>query len=206
MVPTSSRMSLTGWEAGGTKFVLTRNLVVRGNFVHHNVGPALWTDEGNVNTLYEGNLVEDNRDSGIFHEISHSAVIRNNTLRRNGATAGNSFTSACILVASSNDVEVYGNVVEDCRFGIHGSQQNRGPNQLERLWVHDNTIRRAGEMFAGVVRDYGDSNQFFSRSLRFDRNRYEGTASQYPFAWQNGARTWDYWRSVGHDPSSTFID
>jgi hypothetical protein len=26
----------SGWEAGGTKFVMTHNLVVRGNWSHHN--------------------------------------------------------------------------------------------------------------------------------------------------------------------------
>jgi hypothetical protein len=44
-----------GWEAGGTKFVSTENLVVRNNFVHHNQGPGLWTDIDNYNVLYEYN-------------------------------------------------------------------------------------------------------------------------------------------------------
>lgn len=51
------------WEAGGTKFVETNRLKVRNNWVHHNNGPGLWTDINNDQTLYEGNLVEDNNSS-----------------------------------------------------------------------------------------------------------------------------------------------
>ena len=60
------------WEAGGTKFWATTNLVVRNNHVHHNFGPGLWADNDNVGALYEGNIVEDNDWAGIFHEISYS--------------------------------------------------------------------------------------------------------------------------------------
>src|SRR5680860_991614 len=49
-----------GWEAGGTKFVLTHDLVVRGNHSHHNNGPGLWSDISNMRVTYEDNLVEDN--------------------------------------------------------------------------------------------------------------------------------------------------
>jgi parallel beta-helix repeat protein len=73
-----------GWEAGGGKFVSTSGLVLRGNFVHHNAGPGLWADIDNIGTLYEDNTCEDNQRSGIFHEISYAAVIRNNIVRRNG--------------------------------------------------------------------------------------------------------------------------
>ena len=48
------------WEAGGTKFVRTENLIVRRNHSHHNIGPGLWTDGNNLNTLYEHNRVTDN--------------------------------------------------------------------------------------------------------------------------------------------------
>ena len=72
------------FEAGGTKFVKSDGLVARGNFVHHNGGPGLWSDIDNIRTLYEGNRVEDNAREGIVHEISYSAVIRGNTVLRNG--------------------------------------------------------------------------------------------------------------------------
>ena len=71
------------WGAGGSKWVLTFGLTVRNNNSHHNGGPGLWTDIGNIYVLYENNTVEDNERGGIFHELSYDATIRNNTSRRN---------------------------------------------------------------------------------------------------------------------------
>jgi hypothetical protein len=85
---TTTRTRSTRVGGGGTKFVDTRWLVARGNFVHHNNGPGLWTDADNVYTVYEHNRVEDNAAAGIFHEISYDAVIRFNTVRRNGFATG----------------------------------------------------------------------------------------------------------------------
>src|SRR5690606_14643000 len=88
-----------GWEAGGSKFARTHDLVVRNNHVHDNNGPGLWTDIANTRTLYEGNRVEDNTGPGIFHEISYDAVIRNNTVRRNARGITGSYSGAAgILV------------------------------------------------------------------------------------------------------------
>ena len=61
---------------GGAKLSQTDRLTVRAIFSHHNVGPGLWTDTDNINTLYENNTVEDNTSMGILHEISYAAVIR----------------------------------------------------------------------------------------------------------------------------------
>ena len=80
------------WGAGGTKFVYTVGLTVRGNSSHHNGGPGLWTDIGNIYTLYENNTVEDNERGGIFHELSYDATIRYNTARRNGVATSHTPT------------------------------------------------------------------------------------------------------------------
>ena len=100
------------WGAGGSKWVYTSGLVVRGNFSHHNGGPGLWTDIGNIYTLYENNTVEDNERGGIFHELSYDATIRNNTARRNGTNKLPFWTTgAGIEILDSPNVEVYGNLV-----------------------------------------------------------------------------------------------
>ncbi len=70
----------TGWEAGGSKFAYTTNLTVRNNYVHDNLGPGLWTDIDNINTIYEENIVTYNNNAGIKHEISFDVIIRNNFL------------------------------------------------------------------------------------------------------------------------------
>ena len=208
----------SGWEAGGSKFVHTDGLIVRDNWVHHNAGPGLWTDIDNINTLYEGNLVEDNYSpgvsasaAGIFHEISYSAVIRNNTIRRNGLNFDTWGWGAGILIAASggSGVEIYGNVLEDNKDGIMLIQQPRGsgrygPYLVQNVHVHDNTIRMR-EGWSGAVQDGGDNAIFTSRNNRFENNTYHlGSGIRY-FAWMNGERTESEWRSFGQDVTGTFI-
>ena len=64
------------------------NVTFRNNFVHHNQGDGIWYDSDNTGALIEGNRVEDNARNGIFYEASIGAIIRNNTIRRNGDTGG----------------------------------------------------------------------------------------------------------------------
>jgi hypothetical protein len=40
------------WGGGGSKWVYTSHLIVRGNYSHDNLGPGLWTDINNIHTLY----------------------------------------------------------------------------------------------------------------------------------------------------------
>ena len=103
----------SGWEAGGTKFARTRNLVVRNSCVHHNAGPGLWTDIDNIDMLYQGNKVFLNADDGIKHEISYDAIIRNNVVAHNGTSGFDVWLwGSQILIQNSSNVEVYDNLVE----------------------------------------------------------------------------------------------
>src|SRR5215475_2098604 len=136
------------WESGGFKFAETDNLVVRGNYSHDNFGSGMWTDIDNIHTLYEDNLVVHNTGSGIAHEISYDAIIRNNTLIANGYgdTRGWGWGSA-INIQNSQNVQVYGNRV-DMTGGNNGIvliQQNRGsgaygPHTTTGNQIHDNII------------------------------------------------------------------
>ncbi len=195
------------WEAGGTKFWKTRNVVVRGNHVHHNTGPGLWTDTDNVDTIYESNVVEDNTGPGIFHEISYSAVIRYNTVKRNGLSTADWFYGAGILIAHSSGVEVHNNVLEDNADGIAGIDQGRGggalgPWRLDQLDVHDNVIHLPTG-WTGVGQDIGD-NSVFDRDIAFYRNSYVLGSQARPFKWQNTELTPAQWQSYGHDPEGWF--
>ena len=210
----------SGWEAGGTKFVKTTALIVRGNNVHHNRGPGLWTDIDNVNALTEGNLVEANEDAGIFHEISYAAVIRNNIIIGNGFGKQQWAYGAGIIVAHSPDVEVYGNTLDGNWNGIMGIQQSRGsgllgPYELRNLNVHDNIIViRAtsqrdssgnGAWLAGLATDSGAPIYSLERNNRFTSNDYEApNLTGTWWSWANGRRTWTAWRGYGHDATGTF--
>jgi len=199
-------------EAGGTKFVATDGLVVRGNYSHHNHGPGLWTDIDNINSLLEDNTVEDNDWRGIFHEISYACVIRNNTVRRNGfhlppETPSFALEGAGILVSNGTDVEIYGNTVEDNQNGIGAIESDRGsgthgPYQVLNLWVHDNTIRQTNGRAAGIV---GTGPVFTSKQNRFTDNHYAlGDTTLKQFRWQNADRTDVEWRGFGQDVGGSF--
>ena len=197
------------WGAGGTKFVYTVGLTVRGNSSHHNGGPGLWTDIGNIHTLYENNTVEDNERGGIFHELSYDATIRYNTARRNGTTKPWPFwtTGAGIEILDSPNVEVHGNVLEDNWQGITGLDDHRGsgpygPYTLKNLHVHDNLISsrstEAGSGRTGII-DFDNYTAFVLGNNRFVNNQYVlGNPNGHYFIWF-GERTQFEWQNYGND-------
>lgn len=187
------------WEAGGTKFVKTVNLVVRDNHVHNNHGNGLWTDFDNYNTVYENNVVENNQVNGIFHEISYDAVIRNNTVRNNGKRQ--------IRVTSSPNVEIHNNVVVagGGSSGIYGADSDRGSGargtfEIRNLWVHHNKIT-TNSGYTGL-RDNKGTGAVWNNNNRFDHNTYTANTSQ-PFFWQNDERTAAEWQGYGNDTNGT---
>jgi parallel beta-helix repeat protein len=171
-----------GFEAGGVKFVAVHT-TVRNTFTHDNFCKGLWWDINAANTLVEGNRVEGNWDEGIFYEISQDAVIRGNTVRRNGqhnynAPGRNGCTwlwGGGITVPSSFNVEIYGNVLDGNCNGITGTQQDRTDSTppahlLKNLNVHDNIVNGSGS--TGVVADNGANLN--GRGITFARNTFGG--------------------------------
>jgi hypothetical protein len=201
------------WEAGGAKWAGTTGLIVRNNFAHHNIGPGLWTDIDNLNTTYEGNVVEDNLWAGIFHEISCNAVIKNNTLRRNGFGQSDWVWGAGILIAASRDVEVFGNTLEGNADGIILVQQNRGSsagacgvavNRVRNVFVHHNKTT-ALQGSTGMAQDIGDDSLFTSSNNRFQDNTYQLGPTGSFFSWMNGDRNDGQWKGYGMDVNGTFV-
>ena len=195
-----------GWEAGGSKFAFTHNLVVRNNYVHDNDGPGLWTDLENENTLYDHNHTASNREAGILHEVSYRAVIRNNVIENDGFSdlpKTEPWYGAGIIVAASSDVEVYSNTVTNCMNGIVGTQPQRElshkgtPYLLQNLNVHDNSITQNHGVAAGVVRSglLGDE-VFASRNNRFVNNQFHlaNSRAKY-FAWKGTQLSYSEWKA-----------
>ncbi len=193
-----------GWEAGGTKFSFTKNLVVRNNYVHDNNGPGLWTDIENVNALYEQNRTSGNKVAGILHEISHDAVIRNNTIENDGFAAPGKTSpwyGGGIVLTASDNVEVYGNTVTNCMNGIVGLQPNRqGKNGnaylLRNIYVHDNIVTQSQGIAAGIIRsDRLDNSVFTSAGNRFSNNTFHlADPSAKCFAWMNSTLALQDWQ------------
>ena len=200
-------------EAGATKFVATDDLVVRGNFSHHNHGPGLWTDIDNYGTLYDGNVVEDNDWRGIFHEISYAADIRNNIVRRNGfdfpGLAG-AFDGAGILVSNSRDVEIAGNQVLDNRNGIMAREDargtgNRGPYEVVNLSVHHNIVQQTDSGRAAGLTNADPGSDPYAREANnrwFDNTYIVGPDTRWRWA-PNVDVSWAGWQAAGQDSSST---
>jgi hypothetical protein len=213
-----------GWEAGGTKWAMSDGLVVRNNHAHHNNGPGLWTDESPINTLYEYNLVESNASTGIFHEISYSATIRHNVVLNNGIGRGYEqymyVFGAGIVVASSPDVSVYGNVVKGNWNGIVALQGNRGSGphgeyHVRNLHVYDNDIEmrywsdgvdasgspRGVHGMTGLFRNGGPEDVWGdSFNNRFERNRYTSSSgTTRHWSWKDVGIDFARWQAHGQD-------
>lgn len=209
-----------GQGAGGSKWVYTDNLIVRGNFSHHNYGPGLWTDINNIYPLYEYNIVEDNYDIGIFQEVGYDAIIRYNTVNRNGTGQlfpGDAF-GAGIADSSSRNVEIYGNTLTDNWEGIvgldtgrSGEGENSGPWLLTNFNVHDNTVNQTTDLGTGsgitgvISRNSVGLGTFLSpANNKYTHNTYHfGSYTNY-FNWNNGTYPKASWQGFGQDTTGTF--
>lgn len=195
------------WEAGGSKWVLTEGLTVRGNVVEKNRGPGLWTDTDNIGVLYESNTVRENTHAGIFHEISQGATIRHNVVEKNGEGFDVWLWGAQILISSSRDVEVHDNIVVVGRNGGNGItlvQQergfgSRGPYLTVNNDVHHNQVTYLGDAgLTGADADH-DPEAMYDGDNLFESNRYLiQDLAQSRWAWQ-GIRDWPAWQAAGQD-------
>jgi hypothetical protein len=198
------------WEAGGVKIALSDGVTFRGNDVHDNDGPGLWCDIGCRNVVYEGNLVENNQDIGIFHEISFKAVIRNNVVRHNGRGRRGWFWRAEIGVAASQDVEVNNNTLTIAAggCGIVLIDQGRRTNDGREYKTRNNTVRNndltfEGAACAGGVSDVSPEDENFAiitnGNNNFDSNVYRVPRMSGParFVWGHDVTDWDRFRQKG---------
>ncbi len=206
------------WAASGYKMALVLNTTVSNNFAHHNYGGGLWSDFDCENIIYSGNRCEDNDQFGIFHEIGWACIIRNNVCQRNGFGAGGSSPAAGgIFVASSNDVEIYGNTVVDNYWAITAYEEDRGtsPNaghigvtyRAHNLNVHDNLIRQDGAAvtlgYSGMQSTVG-SLPFTAFNNRWTHNTYYLGANASYFLWQGLIVNEISWQAYGNDTTGFF--
>jgi parallel beta-helix repeat protein len=131
--------------------------------------------------LIEHNLIENNRREGVFYEISQDAVIRNNKIYGNGDSSIGWYWSGGITVASSFNVQIYGNRLSGNYNGVTGTQQSRTDSTppahlLDHLNVHDNVICATQSHATGVVADNGTNLAL--RDLVFASNDIRSAACQ----------------------------
>jgi parallel beta-helix repeat protein len=184
-------------DAGGSKIVGisagTYGLVWRGNWVHDNYGPGIWSDINVREALYENNLVQNNTGSGIFHEISWYGTIRNNVVRDNATDyVGKSCAwAAQIHMNNAQHVEVYGNTVSAprggngiCAVDMDRTDPSYCPTALGDISVHDNTLKLPGRSRSGFAGDAADR-------ISFDRDSYYvGDVESAYWNWARRLLTW----------------
>jgi parallel beta-helix repeat protein len=212
------------WEAGGGKWVNNNGLVVRNVYSHDNCGPGLWTDGYNENVVYENNRVVNNHGPGIFHEIGGAARVSGNTATGNawGDLKSTGTGKACatsppggktgygggILVATSHDVEVYGNTVSGNDGGVVLIYDNRSDSPGSGTFnvsVHDNDMTLGADSDYRITGCYDNTGtgKCATSNNSWNRNVYHAGTVANPFRWLNGDRTWTQWRSYGFDAAGS---
>ncbi len=90
------------------KIVSSAGSTVSNNYYHHNYND-IWFDSDNESTTINDNTCEDTNGAAIWYEVSQTAAIYNNIIRR---------ADQAIFLSTSKDNEVYNNTLEDCWRGL----------------------------------------------------------------------------------------
>ena len=153
--------------------------MVRNNIVRNNKGPGLWTDFSYVGISYIGNVVTENLMSGIFHETSFQATIRDNSVFGNASNNGN--YGSQINVAASYNTEVAYNLVMGWK-GLHGIIVVQFPERTveeypmtsTNITVHHNEVMHGQENAGlnGASTSYNYGSFYAPYNIRFYDNRY----------------------------------
>jgi hypothetical protein len=116
--------------------VRTTDLLFRGNCAHDNLGPGIWTDIENRNSLIVSNYSFKNSGAGIFHEISGAATILDNFSGLNGS-GENSPWGSQILISGSINTLVWRNRVQVARnYGLGIFVVEEGRQNVDKI-IHD---------------------------------------------------------------------
>lgn len=137
-----------GWEAGGNKLVLCRDIVLERSRFVRNRGNGIWFDIGNTNCTVRECLISENEDAGIFYEISFALRAHDNLITGNGfaPTVGGWGAQAGISLSSSPGCVIERNIIVGNREGFNFREQSRTTPIIEEeaerpVWNHDQRIR-----------------------------------------------------------------
>lgn len=140
-----------GWEAGGNKLVLSRDVVIERSQFLRNRGAGIWFDIGNENCTVRNCLIADNEDAGMTYEISKGLHAHDNIFVGNGlaATPGPWGFDGGLSVSSSPDCVVERNLFIGNKEGFQFREFFRttpfiedAPGTKEHpIWNHDEVVR-----------------------------------------------------------------
>jgi hypothetical protein len=193
------------WVGRGIMLTGTSGVVLRGNHIHHNTGHGVWTKVDNIDTRYEGNLIEDNQQAGINHDRSYAATISGNTIRRNGLADGDFIPRAAVYVKSSPDVEVVDNVITGNGNAVQFHDAVPGA-----LGAYGRLDPVRAVVTGNVVEDSGLFGLWSSRAAPYDTALFESNTYRYDdpgealFGWNAITMDWAAWQAWGNDSNGVF--
>ena len=208
-----------GWEAGGTKFSNMTNLVVQGNYVHDNKGPAFSLDYQCYNWTIQGNRTSGNYVAGILDEISYDGTARYNIIENDAAYPGKTdptmWWGCGISVDASPNAQVYGNTLINnvngiCAISNSRGSGNRGAFEVQNLAAHDNVIVQSVGSASGAVANSGIYMDVYSSwNNHWTSNTYK-LSDSLAYTWKGRNTSYvsldsKQWQSFGQDTAGTWI-
>ncbi len=191
------------WEAGGSKFWQTTDILIEDNYFHDNVGNGIWLDCDNTG-IVRANRCDNNTLAGIYQEIGGQLVIEDNTCTNDGTEYKQAgwLHGAGITVEASQNVTVRKNTIRGCANGVGIIATSRGEDRwtIKDIVVIQNTISMAAGR-TGVVWDEKAPAPW--DEVHFAENWYT-LAEPDMFAWQPGTISYHEWQAAGEDRGSTF--
>lgn len=130
----------TSHSGAGLKVTDSRDVLVRFNYAHDNIGHGLWSDYQVVEIHYINNLVTNNLMHGIIHEVSGPARIEGNLIEGNGRMG--------VFISGSRDVEISANTLLFNRTGLAARTNCRDftlYDRVENVRFSGNTVYQRGE-------------------------------------------------------------
>ncbi len=160
------------WEAGGGKWVKTRNTVFRHHLAVDNDGPGLWLDYQNDNNVIENSRFYNNEGAGIFLEFdTKHTLVRNNVVV---GTRQRGWTGAGLLSqAASHNVIVHNTFIANEGHGLwlREDPEDRAPDGHNVVYNNLFVGNAAGEAEAYEIQ-VEDETLEMARTNRLDGNLY----------------------------------
>jgi hypothetical protein len=192
----TTEASSCGHEAGGFKWV-GDNITVENSYIHDNACMGLWDDINSNGALITHNIINNNWNSGILHEVSLGATITYNSVSGNGfktfdnkppgcnpgwgggisvSDSGHTASGDATIDISHNDVEGNCNGITGLDNGASGGSCGTECNVVH-VHVHDNTVVGSTNALANNNSgnfEWDNDNDVANGDNTFANNTYSG--------------------------------
>jgi hypothetical protein len=224
----NTRHLATNDDAGGNKVTGNSAIYIGRNWAHDNYGSGIWTDFAHEQEIIEENVVERNRNWGIFYEVGDgagnngevghaNALIRYNFVKDN-CTGGTDWENAVQILASCSDglanggtgFEVHNNLIDGDVLAVGFVDHDSHPTDAKGMHVHDNDVWLRGASLGRVGGQKDGTFDPFAGSAdnTYRSNRYHvppGGTGASRWRWNNADKTWAQWQALGHDPDGILL-